>query len=292
MKVFPISAVAVLCLAGCGGSSTTTVITNDPVVPDVLPQAGPDRALRNAGAFQTDAVLLGLFQVDARQGTTNVFDTATSETGAFSGTYNYETQQFVVTSQGQTLVLGIDDQAFQGRDVTGYSNVGVVTPFLETPAGADGDSDFRITGSLIAGNPTRLDDMQISGDATMTGDGLIIIDEVTEAQGLRSDVLLEIDFGDGFLDLTLTPEGDPDPANLADQVEVRDMVIDGTGFSGGTLVVTKDGSEITPVGLNPTFDAQGQFFGRNGAGTGPDEAGGFFEAAGNGNSVSAEFLAD
>lgn len=285
MKRILVCSLTLAILTACGGSSTVIRVTNEPKLPTTLPDAPVNTMLNQSGQFQSDIVAIGTIEISERQGTGNFFATAEEDTGRFIGVFNHNTSEFVIPFRSVTVIGEARTSAFLGRDISGLDHVTLVSENLALPAGAEYNSDVLVTTFLVAGIPTRVADMRTSGTASMTGGGSIQFPEVTS----RSDVDLQVNFQNRNVSITWTPEGQND---AFDSVRLDNMQIEGTAFSGGSLTVMNDGSAITPVGVTPTINAEGQFFGRIGAGRGPDEAAGMFTAIGNNSMIGGDFMVD
>lgn len=290
MSVLGIRGFAVfIVLAGCGTESTVNLITNQPVIPATLPAAPAGATLDTSGAFQSDAIVIGNFEVNERIApNSNVFDATETGRARLAGVYNHQTGEFVFTPLSETVVDTGEDSWFQGRDISGYEHVTVLTQFLDLPAGAQFGSDTRIGGIQIAGIPTPRAAMPGGGDVNLVGDGVFAVTLPGGSYSVRADARVYANFDNGRATLTLNAESGASASGEVDSIRLTRMTISNDRFYSGTLTLRSNGAVVTPLGDIVSRQIEGQFFGP----AAPDEAGGIVYVEGQTGTLEASFIVD
>lgn len=175
-------------------------------------------------------------------------------------------------------------------------NYDYVTVYQEEYSTDDG-TPYTVTG--VEGVITNTSDVPTSGSATYTGEAEAVISSATQFIELNKGTSkVSADFAAGTVDATMNnfaltaSERESAAAVPIDTITVKGMTIEGNRFSGGTLVTSKAGTEVSVTGANTTTTSQGAFFGYDPAISAPDEVGGVVLSHGDSGDILDTFIAD
>ncbi len=226
-----------------------------------------------------------------------------------SGTLTHDTGRTVVSDGTYTLVdnNGFDanntlDDGQGGRLVasglkgqTGTYDYAVGYYSVYTARG----QDYSAIG--VGGIGTKSVDMPSAGSATYTGSSDVLIatggNPVSIASLEHGTSTVTANFNSGTVDATLSnftgynSSGQQINTPL-DTISVTDMTISGSGFSGGTVVTTKNSAVVHVEGFNSSSFTGGDFYGYDGTISKPDEVGGMIYIEGNNGIIIGRYIAD
>lgn len=151
---------------------------------------------------------------------------------------------------------------------------------------ADDSDGNSFVGQTISGISTDSSEVPSSGSATFSGNALNVILTNSGESYRRGPSTVDVNFGSGLVDVSNSSGGD----SRFDSVDATGMEISGNHFSGGSVVLMKNGSDITEAVTGGALgtDAAGFFFG---PGTSL-EIGGVVTVGGTDIAVTSFFLAD
>ena len=255
LRTWLVLAAVALPLAGCGGSGGT-------VVPPITREGATLRVANNN--LQTGA------------------DVVQTRGGAGPNTLYVE--------EGALRFLGTQTAASAGATRVFRSVDGQSVAFLTVPAGFNDIGLLRLeyqqggvsyVSNGVFGRPTAAADMPTTGSATYVGseaqatwiDGVGSSGDLGRGAVSLPIVRVNVDFGtrdvDATLDFRPTASAQSSPVDV---IELRDMQISGSRFTGGTLTSQKNGAPVAAFSTSaPT--SSGIF-----AGPGAAELGGVFYA--------------
>ncbi len=225
------------------------------------------------------------------------------DTTTVSGSMDRPTGQLVISDPNhqltdmdgvntQGVATGTDGTTFTTRNDTALGGYEYLTVGNLDYVTANGST----SAVVVIGAVTQPVDMPITGQATYQGSA--VVDEFSpncQCRHVGSSTVVA-DFGTGIVNVTM---GDftstsgttalPVTQNF-DTIILADMSINGTGFSGNTVITQLNGTTVTLYGSGATSSVNGTFYGLDHAGN-PDEVGGVFLVDGNG-AVMGVFVAD
>ena len=164
-----------------------------------------------------------------------------------------------------------------------YSFAGIYN--LASPSGS---------GPVILGVITPTANMPTTGTASYAGEGFINGSNVNTGSIATTSVsTVDANFATRLVDVTFSGFG---TAQNFDELTITGASFDAARntFAGGNLTLRSGGVDVTAniLGSGITSDANGTFFGLNGAETRPDEVGGVFVADGTDGTLSGGYIAD
>jgi hypothetical protein len=132
------------------------------------------------------------------------------------------------------------------------------------------------------------------GTATYTGMGGVgLVRGGTTLDSSTNTATVTADFAAARVDVDMPGfTGDAATAGNFDRIQINGMAISGNRFTGGTLVATRSGNPVTPIGTVTSQSAQGAFFGSDLTNGTPDEVGGLYIANGSTGTLTGAFVAD
>lgn len=213
---------------------------------------------------------------------TGVFAHNTGATQFSDGTVTLNS----TTGNGLT---GLDDGSTQVTVFTGAglsNQMQYLTPVTITaPIGS---------GSAILGLVTDPSDIPTgAASAVFVGQSSINVASGAGSFQMTGTATTFADFGANDVDVTLngfTSSSNPAPF---DNLQINNMTLSGSGFSGGSLSTTLGGQGVDVVGSGASFQSRGSFFGFDTANSIPAEVGGGFRADGtSGELISGLYTGD
>lgn len=150
------------------------------------------------------------------------------------------------------------------------------------------------SGSAILGLVTNPGDIPTGAASTIfVGQSSVNVANGAGAFEMTGTATTVADFGANDVDVTLgsfTSSSNPAPF---DTLQINNMTLSGSGFSGGSLTTTLGGQGVDVVGSGATFRSRGSFFGFDTANSVPAEVGGGFRANGtSGELISGLYTGD
>lgn len=304
-------------LSGCGGSGTSPTVEFENLLPADAASRGdarvdlPETPVYNlldggvAGVTVLEGVgTLGLFTPSAAEvGEGRYYFYGTRDAGTGTITVTDTTNTLLDTdgfqSSGTTLIVAPDapqpdpslrQLTLRQTDFSGDpSDQSAFTRRFRASYNDEDGAAFFVEG--VFGVATLSNEMPVSGSAVMTGSGTMTIGTNLIGNTRFGTSQVTADFTNGLVNITYNT--DPMFANLeVDGVSAVGMTITDNSFSGGTLSMTKDGSDVTETALGALEgqDAAGLFFGPAAGGL-PEEVGGVVEFVGDGKSLRLIFAA-
>jgi len=213
-------------------------------------------------------------------------------TGTFShsnGVTRFSDGTVTLNSATGNGLTGLDDGSTQVTVFAG-SGLGTEMQFL-TPVTITAPTG---SGSAILGLVTNPSDMPTgSASATFVGQSSINVANGGGTFEMTGTATTAVNFGANDVDVTLngfTSSSNPAPF---DTLQINNMRISGSGFSGGSLSTSLDGQNVDVVGSSATFQSRGGFFGFDTENSIPAEVGGGFRADGtSGELISGLYTGD
>jgi hypothetical protein len=196
-----------------------------------------------------------------------------------SGTLSHASQSF--TAVGITGNRSLATAGNFATPTTNYNYLRIVA--------LEGSSD------IVVGAVTLASDVPVSGTAHYTGrfDGVALIDGTVAPQQMTnwsSDVTAEFTGAGGTMTATFSGGG----VDEVDRIEISNVVISGSSFTGGDLAATRNagGMRQAVTIFGNDADIAGNFFGSDVQAVVPAEIGGVVRAAGNSSEFFGLFIAD
>jgi len=252
-------------LAACGGSGSGSDAIQRPVTP---PPGSNTIYLPVSDTSNATSALAGAILADSGR-------TATLTTG----TLLHASQSFSATG-----VAG-------NRSLTTAGNFAAPTEnydFLDI-VGLSGDAD------IVIGTVTSSSDMPLSGSARYAGrfDGVALIDGTIAPQQMNdwaSEIAADFISTGGTLTATFAGDG----VAAVDRIEISNIAISGSSFSGGDLSATRTvgGVPQAVTIFGEDADLVGSFFGADVSANIPDELGGVVSVSGESSEFFGIFIAE
>lgn len=271
-------------LTACGGGSDDTMMTamNTGGGPDDTGGAGyPEISDTSTTATST----LGGTNLRIDGTVTNISGTFTHNTGA---TQLSDGSVVLSDFNGGTGLTGLSNgstsvSVFAGSGLT--TSLEYATPVtISAPIGS---------GSAIIGLVTDPSDVPNSAEAVYTGQSSINVASGAGAFEMTGNATTTANFGTDRVSVTMssfTSNATPAPF---DTLEINNMSISGSGFSGGTARASTGGGTVTPLNGATSLSSRGSFFGYDSVNEIPAELGGAFRIDGDpGEFISGLYTGD
>ena len=273
-------------LAACGGSDS-----GDPRVAELQTLASTEdtSSVLGGSSLQSNGTTGALVLATATGTLQHNTGGTTLDDGTYALTDTNGTNSANQLSDGKsTLTAGLD----------GFTGSYAFTESYEQAYTVDGVS-YDSTG--IFGIIIDARDMPASGKATFTGEALGTVNIASDGfdlTGGTSTVTATFNGEGGTVDLVMgaftstSQSANTTSTNPIDTISAIGMVIDGNGFSGGTITTALTGEDVDILGGSATSAAAGSFFGYNSDDAQPDEVGGVVLMQGDAGLVTGAFIAD
>lgn len=267
-------------LVNCGGGSADggqTSGNSGPTGTSALIDAGDANHLEIASTLAATSTLGGT-HVRTDGTVANITGDFTHNTGAVRFS---DGSVILDDPDGGTRLTGLQDgsasvSVFAGSGLT--SDFQFLTPAtISSPAGS---------GSAILGIVTEPASMPSTASASYVGQSSLNVATGAGAFVMTGTALTEANFAGGWVDVEMTSFSSSSNPQPFDTLTINGMPISGSGFSGGSLSTSLDGSTVNVLGSgSTTYASRGGFFGFDSVNGVPAEVGGGFRADGSSGEV-------